>query len=420
VVVHSWPLYTPARELIVLNMRIHLLFLCLVISISACVEESQEMIVKASPIDANLEGTILSGPSVLNDPDRFVWGASVIKGKDDRYHMLYSTWECGDSLPQFSDTWVLYSKIAYAVSDYPDRDFTFQKIVLRGRESEGDSAAWDAQMVHNPHIKEFNGKYYLYYGGGKDPGVQPQGSLGESLNKRNRVQQNQCIGVIEFESFKDLVEGKYSRLDSPILTPRTRVKPDNIVKPSPEGTKANPDNIIVVNPSVVQRPSDGKYLLYFKGNFYDPGWRGVHGVALGDSPTGPFTATDNFVFDIRNDDGTIASGEDPFVWYHGGHEKFYVVLKDFTGRITEGKPGLAILESENGIEWEKPVNSFFMKKEVILRSGDTIAVAHLERPQIFVDEKGNPEVLYCASAIRGVGPLKDGTTFNVHIPISVK
>jgi hypothetical protein len=315
---------------------------------------------------------------------------------------------------------VLYSKIAYAVSDYPDRDFEFQKIVLKGRASEGDSAAWDAQMVHNPHIKEFKGKYYLYYGGGKDPGVQPEGSLAELLNKRNRVQQNQCIGVIEFESFEDLLEGKYIRQDAPLLSPRTRVKPDNIIHPSPEGTKAKPDNIIVVNPSVVQRPSDGKYLLYFKGNFYDPGWRGVHGVALGDTPTGPFTATDHFVFDIRNEDGTIASGEDPFVWYHGGHEKFYVVLKDFTGRITEGKPGLAIMESVNGIDWERPGNSFFMKKEVVLNSGDTIALAHLERPQLLIDEDDNPEVLYGASAIRVAGPLKDGSTFNVHIPITAK
>lgn len=401
-------------------MRTQFLILCLVISMSACVEESQELTVSASPIDAKVEVHILSGPSVLNDPDRFVWGASVIKGKDGKYHMLYSTWECGDSLPQFSDSWVLYSKIAYAVSDYPDREFKFQKIVVKGRESEGDPDAWDAQMVHNPHIKEFNNKYYLYYGGGKDPGIQASGSPGELVNKRNRVQQNQCIGVIEFESFEDLVQGKYIRLDAPLLTPRTRVKPDNIVNPSPEGTKAKPDNIIVVNPSVVRRPSDGKYLLYFKGNFYDPGWKGVHGVALGDSPTGPFTATDHFVFDVRNENGSIASGEDPFVWYHGGHEKFYVVLKDFTGRITEGKPGLAILESADGIQWEKPGNSFFMKKEVVLNSGDTIAVANLERPQLLLDKKGNPEVLYCASAIRGVGPLKDGSTYNVHIPITAK
>ncbi len=391
------------------------------ITIHSCIQPiSKNISCNAQPIDAKITGNILEGSSVLNDPDRFVWGASVVKGDDNRYHMLYATWECGDSIPAFSNSWVLYSKIAYAVSDYPDKDFIFQKIVLQGRALDGDSTAWDAQMVHNPHIKKFNNKYYLYYGGGKDPGVQPKGSKGEKVNKRNRVQQNQCIGVIEFNSFKDLVAGNFKRLAKPILTPRTRVKPDNIVNPSPEGTEPKPDNIIVVNPSVVQRPSDGKYLLYFKGNFYNPGWRGVHGVAISDSPTGPFTATDYFVFDIRNDDGTIASGEDPYVWYHNTHEKFYVVFKDFSGKITEGKPGLAILESQDGIKWTKPDNSFFMKKQVILISGDTIKVANLERPQLLIDEAGNPQVLYSACSLGSVGRKTDGRTFNVHIPLKVK
>ncbi len=401
-------------------MRLRLLILNLLI-FSSCVKHINEGLnIIALPIQAKIDGNVLSGLSVLNDPDRFVWGGSVIKGDDNKYHMLYSTWECGDSIPPFSDSWVLYSKIAYAVSDYPDKDFKFQKIVLKGRELEGDSTAWDAQMVHNPHIKKFNNKYYLYYGGGKDPGIQPQGTKGEQVNKRNRVQQNQCIGVIEFNNFDDLIHGKYKRFDYPILLPRTRVKPDNIVNPSPEGTKAKPDNIIVVNPSVVQRPSDGKYLLYFKGNFYNPSWKGVHGIAIANSPTGPFTATDHFVFDIRNEDDTIASGEDPYVWYHKKHKKFYVILKDFTGRITEGKPGLAILESIDGIKWTKPNNSFFMKKEVVLITGDTIKVNRLERPQLLIDKNGYPEVLYSACAITNINSSKNGASFNVHIPLSTQ
>ena len=331
--------------------------------------------------------------------------------------MLYSTWECGDSYPKFSDSWVLHSKIAYAVSEFPDRDFQFQKIVLRGRALEGESTAWDAQMVHNPHIKRFNKRYYLYYGAGKDPGVQPPGSPGAELNKRNRVQQSQQIGVIEFDSFADLLEGRYTRHDSPLLSPRTRVKPDHVIAPSPPDTEPKPDNMIVVNPSVVQRPSDGKYLLYFKGNFYDPNWRGIHGVALGDSPTGPFMATDLFVFDVRNEDGTLASGEDPYVWYHREHGKFYAVLKDFTGKITGKDPGLALLESEDGIEWTRPEQPFFMRKEVVLSPGDTIQVKNLERPQLLLDEHGNPLVLYAACSLDNVGGKRDGSTFNVHIPL---
>ena len=392
----------------------------LVVLLISCTGRGRKTLsIEALPVDAEVEDSILQGPSVLNDPKRFVWGASVIRDEKGKYHMLYNTWECGDSIPPFTDSWVLYSKIAYAVSDYPDKNFRFQKIVLKGRVSEGDFTAWDAQMVSNPHVKKFKGKYYLYYIGSVDPGIQPKGSKGEHVNKRNRVQQNQKIGVIEFENFEDLMSGNFVRPEHPILSPRTRVKPDNIVDPSPEGTIPKPDNIIVVNPSVVQRPSDGKFLLYFKGNLYDPQWRGVHGVATADSPIGPFTASDRFVFDIHNDDGTIASGEDPYVWYNNVQERFYAVLKDFSGKITEGEPGLALLESIDGIKWSKPANPFFMKKEIILQNGSSIKVNRLERPQLLINDKGDPEVIFCACSIVNINPRQDGHSFNVHIPLMV-
>jgi predicted GH43/DUF377 family glycosyl hydrolase len=349
----------------------------------------------------------------------FVWGATVIKGDDNKYHMLYSTWESGEGYPKFSDAWILHSKIAYAISDEPDRNFKFQKIVLKGSIFDDDSTAWDAVSVHNPHIKRFNSKYYLYYTGSKDPGVQPSGSSGEKVNKRNRVQQSQQIGVIEFESFEDLLSGNFERPSSPLLSPRTRVKPDDIVNPSAEGIEAKPDNIIVVNPSVVKRESDNKFLLYFKGNLYDPYWRGVHGVAISDKPNGPFKALDDFVFDIKLKDGRIASAEDPYVWYHKRFQKFYAVFKDFSGNITEGKPGLAILESTDGLTWNKPPNPFFMKKEIGLESGATLQVSNLERPQFLIDEEGNPQVLYAACSIGSVGNKTDGSTFNVHIKLSM-
>jgi hypothetical protein len=402
-------------------MKLLLFSFCFTISFISCTDNKNRTFeITALGIDAQVVGDILSGPSVLNDPTRFVWGGSVIKGDDGKYHMLYGTWEYGDTFPVFSNAWVLHSKIAYAVSEYPDRDFIIQKIVLQGRALDGDPTAWDAQMVSNPHLKEFNGKYYLYYIGSVDPGIQPLGSEGEKVNKRNRVQQNQKIGVIEFDSFEDLTTGKFNRPETPILSPRTRVKPDNVVDPSPEGTKPKPDNIIVVNPLVVRRPSDGKYLLYFKGNFYDPHWRGIHGVAISDSPTGPFTATDHFVFDIVLENGKIASAEDPYVWFHNKHERFYVVFKDFSGNITEGKPGLAILESLDGINWTKPDDSFFMKKEVLLNTGDTIKVNRLERPQLLIDDNGNPRVLYSACSLIDINPTREGSSFNVHIPLKVK
>lgn len=123
-----------------------------------------------------------------------------------------------------------------------------------------------------------------------------------------------------------------------------------------------PDNIIVVNPSVVYRPSDQKYLLYFKGNIYDPTWRGVHGVAIGDSPVGPFVPLDREIFTVETTGGEKLSAEDPYVWYNQTDKLFYAIFKDFTGKFTKGEPSLALMYSKDGIDWLLPEHSRFLKK----------------------------------------------------------
>lgn len=379
------------------------------------------IVVATQPVDAQLtteDGQqVLRGPSVLSKAGHFIWGGSAIRGDDGRYHLFFSTWDCGpDSIP-FTQSWVLHSGIGYAVSDHPDRDFKFQKVFLKGRRHEGEPTAWDAQMTHNPHIQKFNGKYYLYYIGARDPGQAVAGEPGHELSKRDRVQQSQHIGVIIFNSFEDILNGNFERPDRPILSPRTRVKPDKVIKPSPAGTAAKPDNLIVTNPSVVYRPSDGKYLLYFKGNVYTPNWRGIHGVAIGDDPGGPFTARDEIMFDIKMEDGTTASTEDPYVWYHPGKREFYAVVKDFSGRICGKQKGLALLRSPDGLKWTPGEPANFMNREVPLKDGRIIQANRLERPQLLINEQGFPEVFYGACAIDPANKMINGGTFNVHIPL---
>jgi len=394
----------------------HLILLFL--ALNSC--QKAMYVYQAQPVDITVvkeNGRVtVKGSSAFQRPDSFVWCGSPIRIKD-QYFLFYSSWESGAMVPPFADSWVLRSKIGCAVSDSPYGDFDALKLFLTGRRLQGDSLAWDAQMVHNPLIKTFNGKYYLYYGAGRDPGIQPKGSPGERLNQRNRVQQSQQIGVIEFNSIQELLAGNFKRFDQPLLSPRTRVKSTDVVDPSPLGTIAKPDNMIVVNPAVEYRPSDGKYLLFFKGNLYDPTWRGVHGVATADSPTGPFTATDEFVFDINDGKGNKVSAEDPYVWYHRRQKMFYAVMKDFTGKLTGGEPGLAMMQSKDGIQWEAAAQPLFMKKELILMDGTHLKVNRLERPQILLDKNDDPMVLCAACSVDDCNGKKDGGTFNVQIPL---
>jgi len=366
------------------------------------------------------DSKVLLGASALNIDGYFVWGGSVIKGDDGKYHMLFSLWESGINYGSFVQSWVLESKIGYAVSDYPDRDFKFKKIILKGTRYNGDTTSWDAQMVHNPHIKKFNDTYYLYYVGAKDNGVQPKGSTAENLDKRSRVQQSICIGAIAFSSFEDLINGNFQRPKQPLLVPRTRVKASNILNGSPKGTIAKPDNIIMANPAVVFNPNTKDYMLFFKGNLYEPSWKGAHGVAIGKTPLGPFTPREEFVFDIRMPDGSIASTEDPYVWYVKNQKKFFAVVKDFSGRLTGEKKTLALLSSHNGLKWDMAQTPLFMNRNLQLTNGTKVTVDRLERPQLLIDKKGVPIVMYAACALENVNPKSDGSSFNVQISISNK
>ena len=378
--------------------------------------------VEAEPVELTVtreaDRADASGRSVFRLDDHFVWGASAIQGEDGRYYIVYSAPRTGTYT--FDPAWVLGSEMGIAVSNRPDGSFHDLGIFLNADGFRTDSSAWDAQSVMNPHLRRFGDKYYLYYVGGVDrPGL-PIRSADGTLPLRDRVQQSLRIGVLVFDSFADLLAGRYERSDVPLLTPRTRVKPDRIVDPSPEGTQPLPDNIIVVNPSVVRRPSDGKYLLYFKGNMYDPTWRGVHGVALSDSPTGPFVPLDREVFTVESADGRKSSAEDPYVWYCERDTAFYAIFKDFTGAFTQGEPCLAVMRSDDGIDWELPDTSLFMKKQLVLPSDDTLKVARLERPQLLTDTQGVPQVLYCACAITPINGRKDGGSFNVQIRLKAR
>ena len=82
---------------------------CFLISISGIA--TAQFQVKPLPVQAVLkqgeENQFLDGPSTLKLKDYFVWGGSVVKGKDGKYHMLFALWESGADKEQFNKSWVL-------------------------------------------------------------------------------------------------------------------------------------------------------------------------------------------------------------------------------------------------------------------------------------------------------------------------
>src|SRR4030042_3906655 len=92
---------------------------------------------------------------ILETEGYYVWGASPVKAPDGEIHVFYSRWNADQGM----GGWLNASEIAHAVADSPESPFEYIETVLAPR-GEG---YWDGTTCHNPHIKEVDGKYCLFY-----------------------------------------------------------------------------------------------------------------------------------------------------------------------------------------------------------------------------------------------------------------
>ena len=225
-----------------------------------------------------------------------IWGASLVKGDDNLYHMYYSIWP-----KRLGWAWVTHSEIAHATSTSPFGPFTFRDIALPPR----GKLYWDGLVTHNPTIHKFGKKYYLYYMGNTGDGVVTGTLTKESLNWTHR--NNQRIGV----AVADNPNGPWTRFDKPLID----ISADDSAY----------DALMTSNPSICQRP-DGGFLFLYKGvakqDKLPGGGPVVHMIATSDSPTGPFIKHDKPVFMVA---GERFPAEDPYIWYQDG--KYRAIVK---------------------------------------------------------------------------------------------
>jgi hypothetical protein len=326
--------------------------------------------------DLKIELEPVSEKSVLKNPDYNIWGASMTQTEDGTCHLFYTQWPFKTGFKG----WLKNSDIVYATSDSPTGPYETQKIVLTGF-GEGH---WNEEAAHNPHIKKFGDKYYLYFISHRKEDLGLDDWMNHIFTQRIGVAvANHPAGPWEVlpEALIDYQEGK-------------------------------PAYGYMVNPSVCETP-DGNYLMMFKARKpgaeksgkFDP----IHCLATSPTPTGPFTIAEETLL-------TEATAEDPFLWYQKG--KYYSVVKDMHAHYT-GFKSLALFESEDGLNWGPSENIMISKTEIVWESGDTTQLINLERPQIWFDKEGNPAVLFCAARekVNEGEPAKP--TYNVHIPLKI-
>lgn len=327
--------------------------------------------------------------SVLAEAGYYVWCGSVVEDAG-KYHMFYSRWPV--SPWAFADGWLFASEICHAVADRPEGPFTPTGVVLGKRQDDAAMAHWDSQTQHNPHIRKFGGKLYLYYMASVDPGA----AVWPSITQRNRIQRNQRIGVIAADSIADLLAGNFVRPDAPILAPvySTSASTDRTTNPTDYAA-----NRIVNNESVIERP-DGKFQLIYKSNWPQSPSYG-HGFALADTPAGPFTLAPGPIFSDRG-------REDENHWYDSSRSKYYLICKNFSTGSTE------LLESGDSVSWTTSGTQF--GRFIPWADGDVEFVEALERPQLLRDTNGVPVMLYMAARRALPGGAKE--TFNVSLPLA--
>ncbi len=314
-----------------------------------------------------------------------VWGASLVKGDDNLYHMFYSRWP-----KDLGWSWVVDSEIAHATSDSPYGPWEFQDIALprRGKEY------WDGWCTHNPTALKIDGKYYLYYMGNTGDGeVTCKPDEREVINWQHR--NNQRIGV----AVADSPYGPWTRFDKPLID----------VTNDEEAY----DCLMTSNPSVCQRP-DGGMLFVYKGvstrNPLPAGGPVIHMAATSDSPTGEVTKAKDLVFYYE---GERFAAEDPYIWYADG--KYRAIVKRIKESANERLFSLMHYQSEDGFDWVEAPYNHVSDIEITWENGQHQPLDHLERPQVYI-ENGEPLLLLCAAdTLEGF----KRHSCNVQIPLNI-
>ena len=346
-------------------MKYQLIILLLFMASSAIAQSKKDDLYLFDKISTVTDDQIFKTEGYYN------WGSSIIKGPDGKYHLFYSRWKKEYT---FSG-WLTYSEIAHAVSDSPAGPWKYIETALKGR----GQGHWDAITAHNPKIKYFEGKYYLYYISTNMGKVEYTdndliATHGKSLRDENRrrLRENQRTGVAVSPS----LSGPWRRMDHPLLEPN------------------GPITTLTVNPAV-DRGADGKYYMVVKGDKpNEERFIRNQAIAVSDTPDGPFQIQERAVIEDLDT-------EDMSLWYDKDRKRFYGVFHahQYIGLIT----------SEDGLNWERANEYLLKNKEILKDDGTVILPDRMERPFIFM-ENDQPQVLSLAVK-------KGDESYTVFLPI---
>lgn len=312
--------------------------------------------------------------------DYWIWDSSVVQSEDGKFHIFASRFP--KKLP-FHPGWMVASEVVHAVSNHASGPFTFSDVSLPARGSQ----YWDGRSTHNPQIRYYNRKYYLFYMGSTHPFEEPTFDK-LTLNSKWCIvgRSNKRIGLAVSES----PYGPWKRLDTPILT----TQPNTFY------------NFLISNPAPVIQ-EDGSVMLMFKGREYsnDSTHSGMQlGMAYAPNPEGPYSVINNHQPIFKLDDkGEV---EDPFLWKD--ENGFHAVFKDHSGKITGERGGGVLAHSKDGIQWNLDADPKAYSLTIEWEDKNVEKQGQVERPFILFDKKRQPSHIYFAT-MDGIGEFHNAT-----------
>lgn len=322
----------------------------------------------------------------FRDDNYWIWGSSVIKGEDGKYHMFASRWSKDVGFGK----WVTNSEVVRAVADTPVGPYVFEEVVLPVRGPE----FFDGMCTHNPRIVKYKDKYLLYHFGTTYDFEQPSKENPDlAPGDWDKAWMNKRIGL----AISDSVYGPWERVDKPVIEPRP----------------GHWDASITSNPAAAVDPKTGKILLMYKSSVErNPPL--LLGVSMADSPRGEYKRlSEEPVFRFETPGNDHVDVEDPYIWWAG--DKYEAVIKDRSGEICGEEGGGIHVWSKDGVKWELFDQVKAYSRDILWDDGTRSHQNHFERPFVLIED-GKPTHLFAAV---GNGPeaWKFENTWNMVIPL---
>ncbi len=323
----------------------------------------------------------------FRDDRYWIWGSSVIKGEDGKYHMFASRW----SKDVGFGNWVSNSEVVRAVSDTPLGPYSFQEVVLPARGPE----FFDGMCTHNPRIVRYRDKYLLYHFGTtydfpmpdkENPDISEDNWALAWMNKR--------IGL----AISDSIYGPWERSDKPVIEPRP----------------GHWDASITSNPAPAVDEKTGNILLMYKSSADGLIPPLLLGVSMADSPRGEYRRlSEEPVFRFETPDNKYIDVEDPYIWWTG--KRYEAIIKDRSGEICGEEGGGVHAWSPDGIQWMLFDKLKAYSRNILWEDGTRTVQNHFERPFLLIED-GQPTHLFAAV---GEGPKAWNfeNTWNMVIPL---